>query len=151
MNELDIKPGQVWVRRDGGKVRIYATDGAGPYPIHGAFETKSGWRIAFWSLHGGYLHSSLERSFDLIRLYNWREELAPIWAALHPRFKCFAMDDDGEWFLYEHKPTRERKRYALSTGECWLINHLFNMPTPDCPWYETLTMRPEASNGHQDD
>lgn len=144
MDKLDIKPGQTWIRRDGGKARIYATDGAGDFQIHGACEIEGGWEVNSWRLDGAYFKKGVENNFDLIRLYDWREELAPIWAVLDPRFSCFAMDEDRRWFLYENEPIRCDKRYMLSRGFFERIDNLFAMPTPDCPWYETLTMRPEA-------
>ena len=144
-NKLDIKPGQVWVRRDGGKARIYATDGEQHSPVHGAYETKSGWEIAFWNLNGTYLHGSLEHSFDLIRLYDWREELAPIWAVLDPVFTCIAMDKSGSWFCYESRPARGTAIHnTIGMDRCERMDNIFTMPDPDCPWSETLTMRPEA-------
>ena len=38
--------------RDGRKVRIYATDGISPSPIHGAFLTIDGWATCNWTKTG---------------------------------------------------------------------------------------------------
>jgi len=40
--------------RDGYEVRIYATDGYGPYPVHGAIKTERVWSMACWDRDGDY-------------------------------------------------------------------------------------------------
>ena len=40
--------------RDGREVRIYATDGGGPCPIHGAIRGLNFWSTANWSKNGSY-------------------------------------------------------------------------------------------------
>lgn len=40
--------------RDGREVRIYATDGGGECPIHGAVKYESGWRSSSWSINGKF-------------------------------------------------------------------------------------------------
>ena len=40
--------------RDGKEVRIYAVDGNGPYPIHGAIKTEHGLSVACWDDDGNY-------------------------------------------------------------------------------------------------
>ena len=40
--------------RDGREVRIYATDGGGPQPIHGAISGLNFWSTANWSKNGSY-------------------------------------------------------------------------------------------------
>ena len=47
---LDLtKPVQI---RDGMPVRIYATDGAGDFPIHGAFQENGHWFPEKWTVDG---------------------------------------------------------------------------------------------------
>ena len=44
--------------RDGREVRIYATDGGGYWPIHGAMQLScSGWAPASWDNHGNACNS----------------------------------------------------------------------------------------------
>ena len=38
--------------RDGREVRIYAVDGDGEMPVHGAILTKRGWKVASWTPDG---------------------------------------------------------------------------------------------------
>ena len=40
--------------RDGREVRIYATDGVGARPVHGAVKENDGWHRATWSSNGGF-------------------------------------------------------------------------------------------------
>jgi len=38
--------------RDGREVRIYATDGADKYPVHGSIKYETGWELFTWQLDG---------------------------------------------------------------------------------------------------
>ena len=140
MDKIDPKPGEIWLRRDGGKARIYALDGAGEFPIHGATEHEDGWHLDSWTSKGSFWLNE-ESDFDLIQKYDWREELKPIWAVLKPEYRWIAMDADQSWYAFMKTPVEcetewdTRGRYT-SFGE-------FTLPTPNCPWYETLTERPE--------
>ena len=40
--------------RDGAAVRIYAIDGVGIKPVHGAYKTSTGWQLCSWTLKGEY-------------------------------------------------------------------------------------------------
>jgi hypothetical protein len=53
--------------RDGREVRIYATDGAGPYPVQGAIKRSDGWNCATW-LSDGHVISSKQDPEDLIEV-----------------------------------------------------------------------------------
>ena len=55
--------------RDGREVRIYATDGGGPQPVHGAVSGLSFWSTASWSKNGSYnLAYGQEHDNDLIEV-----------------------------------------------------------------------------------
>ena len=140
--ELDIQPGQTWLCRDGvTKARIYATDGVGSQPIHGAIEDHRGWCSETWAHHGRFW-SEGEHPYDLIRRIDWREELAPIWAVLKPEYRWVAMNASGQWlaFALRNRPARAESVF-WSQGEHFPL-HALRTPTPDCPWHETLTERP---------
>ena len=51
--------------RDGAGVRIYAADGIGPYPVHGARATPCGWLAEKWTANGSYAEGTAS-AFDLI-------------------------------------------------------------------------------------
>lgn len=56
--------------RDGREVRIYATDGAGVFPVHGAIKHGEGWSSFTWASNGSSINSttSKEKPDDLIEL-----------------------------------------------------------------------------------
>jgi len=141
MDKIDPKPGEIWTCRDGGKARVYAVDGGHDSPIHGAVRTDCGWDPLTW-LKNGWVFEYGPNGFDLISKYDWREELKPIWAVLKPEYRWVAMDDDGEWFTFRNLPRQEKYGWGDATGTAGCIRPI-NIPTPDCPWYETLTERPE--------
>jgi hypothetical protein len=51
--------------RDGREVRIYATDGGGSWPVHGAILEQRGWVYAIWSEDGVCQY---DRRCDLIEV-----------------------------------------------------------------------------------
>lgn len=64
---IDIN--KTYKTRDGKEVRIYATDGGGRYPVHGAllFENETGWSITVWTSKGRWSGGS-EHPHDLIEV-----------------------------------------------------------------------------------
>ena len=40
--------------RDGREVRIYAVDGGGPFPVHGAYKVGGDWYSEQWPKNGSY-------------------------------------------------------------------------------------------------
>jgi hypothetical protein len=50
-----IDPNKKYRTRDGREVRIYAVDGGGRFPVHGATKQNDGtWRQEEWTLTGSY-------------------------------------------------------------------------------------------------
>ena len=47
-----IEMGKQYRTRDGKEVRIYAVDGVGAYPVHGAIRHEYGWSFAGWTNDG---------------------------------------------------------------------------------------------------
>ena len=87
-----IDPKKQYRTRDGREVRIYAVDGADPYPVHGAIKMDGKWGNSAWRADGGYLtHFNLVDPSDLI-------EVKPrikreVWANVYPEghFNCGAV------------------------------------------------------------
>ena len=52
---------------DGREVRIYATDGGGIRPVHGAVKENDGWHSASWCSNGGF-GGNMQFSDDLIEV-----------------------------------------------------------------------------------
>ena len=152
-NKLNIKPGDVWVTYDGRIARVYATDAGSHFPIHGAvkWESDDVWSAETWTEAG---FRTIKRGpiacGDLHHKYDWRQELAPIWAALKPEWTWLAMDVAGEWFAYHRRPHINIHEEVLcgedGSGEERITSRAFALPTPDCPWYETATERPEVKD-----
>jgi len=47
-----ISKDKTYRTRDGREVRIYATDGGGDYPVHGAMLGHDGWQHFMWRVNG---------------------------------------------------------------------------------------------------
>ena len=62
-----IDPKKTYRTRDGREVRIYAVDGAGADPIHGAIFTPEGWEGCSWMQNGRWMRAK-ECSKDLIEV-----------------------------------------------------------------------------------
>ena len=60
---IDIK--RVKRTRGGHEVRIYATDGGGSYPIHGACFCEEGWRHRTWAEDGKFVKFETSE-YDLV-------------------------------------------------------------------------------------
>jgi hypothetical protein len=140
---LQINPGEVWLTRNGEKARIYAIDGRGKRPIHGALLDREDDAVIAWTAAGQYwLKPGTESDHDLIKKCDWRKELKPIWAVLKPEYQWIAMDEEGFWYVYIDKPRLELdKGYWKAASEFEGLDEI-SMPTPACRWYETLTGRP---------
>ena len=142
MNDIGIKAGEIWLVRRGYKAGIDGTDGAGNYPVRGWVEYPDGKHAWQWARNGRCV--SKHALNDLVRRYDWRAELAPIWAVLDPKYRWLAQDDDRRWWwwCYVNKPIKSGSRWKCDEGALTPLDHLV-FPVPPCPWYETLAERPD--------
>jgi hypothetical protein len=79
-----IEMGKQYKTRDGRDVRIYATDGGGDEPIHGAYrDSEDGdvWILAAWCADGAF-YESVESPRDLIEVKPEREGWINVYAKL---------------------------------------------------------------------
>jgi len=76
---MKIEVGKLYKTRCGDKVRIYATDGAGSWPIHGAALESEGWCDESWSSLGS---SSFKHSFNHKKM---GREIVSEWEEPKPR------------------------------------------------------------------
>jgi hypothetical protein len=143
-NDIGAKPGETWVTEDGSRAYVYAIDGAGNCPILGAVITPEGKTAYQWCKNGRSSRIPTKRDpYALLRRYDWRAELAPIWAVLDPKHRWLAQDGYGRWWCYVNKPTESDSRWKYIAGSTVVrLNHLV-FPEPDCPWFDTLTERPD--------
>jgi hypothetical protein len=64
-----IEMGRVYRTRDGREVRIYAVDGDGECPIHGAVKNPTGWHPMIWYSDGRFTNTKVsEFGPDLIEV-----------------------------------------------------------------------------------
>lgn len=61
-----IDKNKTYKTKNGKEVRIYATDGEGPYPIHGAYKVGEGWVGTKWTEEGLLVIGDLNHSLDLV-------------------------------------------------------------------------------------
>lgn len=54
--------------RCGYPVRIYATDGAGSYPVHGAYCVEGAWTVCIWAMNGEFSLLIGEDCRDLVEV-----------------------------------------------------------------------------------
>ena len=87
--------------RDGREVRIYATDGIGSYPVHGATRGRQGWTPEKWTADGLFFYDGSQREGDLV-------EVKPrikreVWLNVYPEAACLyysrAMADQAAFDL----------------------------------------------------
>ena len=58
--------------RDGREVRIYATDGCGAFPVHGAIKRDDGWSAPLvWTEDGKFNLDVDEKPMDLVEVSEW--------------------------------------------------------------------------------
>lgn len=82
---MKIEAGKFYKTRNGRKARIYAVDGHGEYPFHGAYLRDSDWVLHMWKAGGRNLDDHEESIYDLVsewtepkpkpKLLAWGEDL----------------------------------------------------------------------------
>ena len=76
--------------RDGREVRIYALDGGGTSPVHGAYKDPMGWVSCSWMQEG--FKTILEGPYDLIEVKPRIKRT--VWLALYPLDDVWVVNDD---------------------------------------------------------
>ena len=63
-----ISKSELYTTRVGSPVRLYALDGGGEYPVHGAYweGVEPMWHPMSWRMDGTFVHPAHPRSIDLI-------------------------------------------------------------------------------------
>ena len=83
-----IDPKKLYRTRDGREVRIYAVDGVGAAPIHGAIFTPEGWEGCSWMQNGRWMRAK-ECSKDLIEVKPRIQR--EVWANVFPESVSWAL------------------------------------------------------------
>lgn len=140
-----IDPNKTYRTRGGRPVRIYATDGAGYKPIHGAVREAEGWRMVGWYRNGYAVAPGHESCGDLIEVTLADELTEQIpWEVLRPEIQWVAMDDTKEWWGFQSKPESTSWAWdaCVSDDDSFSLL-LVKMPDVDIDqWRETLCKRP---------
>lgn len=84
--------------RDGCEVRIYATDGEGEFPIHGAVKLDQGWAVFNWGIEGKWNRPCGECDWDLVQAPEPKKKLVG-WVNI---YKADSLDVFGSIY-----PTKE--------------------------------------------
>lgn len=105
MKTLKIEAGKYYRTRNGRKARIYATDGAGAYLIHGAICLgNEAWGIDSWTSNGHRMEKE-ESPSDIIS--EWKQTIDDIGfdkSCLPKWAKFICMNKSGCWYWFEMKP-----------------------------------------------
>lgn len=144
-----IDPSKTYRTRDGQPVRIYATDGVGTSPIHGAYYSTmfKGYIFCGWDQDGEPTTDGPPERVGLVEVTlsdELRDQIP--WETLRPEIRWVAMDDEGDWHGFtEDEPIRKSEGYWMRSG-LGTVFHLraISMPKVDPDrWDETLVERPE--------
>lgn len=65
---MTIELSKTYKTRDGREVRIYAVDGGGVHPIHGAIKMDGGWSYSLWTASGSVHLDNYVSGSDLIEV-----------------------------------------------------------------------------------
>lgn len=122
-----ISPTTTYQTRDGREVRIYAVDGAGHFPVHGATKESDGWVCRTWAANGLLSHQGEKHATDLLpipRYRAWRDgempRVFPVRQKVEPRDTGLAFKQTGYDAcvrVYPGSPVRGFKEQHLSAAE----------------------------------
>ena len=92
--------------KDGEEVRIYATDGAGSYPVHGAVKTAGGWYYVVWTNVGSLFKAGRDPA-DLVEVVMLPEYWVLFFENYPPRITTVS-PTSGNPIHITHHPTQEK-------------------------------------------
>lgn len=84
-----LEPGKCYRMRGGHKVRVYAVDGQGVLPVHGAWQdVHGGWRAGIWTRFGAW-NAGEETDRDIVGVWQDRPnndtDVEPLWRREAPQ------------------------------------------------------------------
>lgn len=141
-----IKPGDELTTKDGRKTRIYAVDGMGIYPIHGAIFFHDGWNQVSWTKEGKYfVNERTEHSHDL-DIKDWKEDIP--WDCIKDEIEWVTRDkqDFDDWWGWTYEPERDEfLSLWKSSSEDEDGRDLEGVKMPKGPenWREAIAQRPK--------
>ena len=135
-----ISPGKIYRTRDGHKVRIYATNAGGSFPVHGAILHANGkWHHCTFTARGYY--SSYTNPKDIIS--KWGPEIRVDWKVLPAWANYVSQDNNGKWYWFTDKPSFDKKIWDApgSYRGCIPPTYSVNWNPKGITWHNTLTHR----------
>lgn len=88
-----IDKNKTYKTRDGREARIYATDGAAPYFVHGAVLDDGDWIPEIWTIAGKFTDDGSGEGYDLIEVKPKRT--IEFWVNVH-KSECTTFFIDGQ-------------------------------------------------------
>ena len=126
--------------KGGHKVRIYADDAGGTYPVHGAIynpEEKIWGRFEWTS--DGYAYAGKGDSLYNLDLTDWRDEIP--WDSLIDEIEWVARDETAGWYGYKTKPEAMYSTWTANE-RCYGLGAIKVMPPGPADWREAIARRP---------
>jgi hypothetical protein len=127
--------------KGGHKVRIYADDAGGTYPVHGAIynpEEKIWGRFEWTS--DGYAYAGKGDSLYNLDLTDWRDEIP--WECIRDEVNwVYTHYDGGAWRASIEEPCEYNGFRDPANGRCFALGAI-KMPTPPADWREAIARRP---------
>ena len=133
---MKIEAGKFYRTRGGQKVRVYAVDGGGEYPVHAALLVGTVWYVKVYKSSG---HLDFPDDHDLIS--EWVDKPVVDWSKLAAWHRWVAMDPCGRWYSYELEPMLLETKWRNGNGEIGRIPPQYS-PTFPGDWKDSLVERP---------
>ena len=129
-----ITPGD-YRTRDGRKATVAAIDTQAAI-YHNAIGWLEG-GVESWSTDGRYLSATEDNAYDLVE--PWLDPVPWDWSSTCPWFNYLAMDESGEWFLYNNEPSLDTRVYIVTGYHCKIPEDHYPKWSGD--WTKSLTKR----------
>ena len=71
--------------------------------------------------------------------FTWKNDIP--WDKIPDEYDYVAMNENGEWWAYESKPSEDPYQWIFMSGDIYDLG-FFDMPTPP-HWTESLVRRPQ--------
>ena len=130
--------------KDGAPIRIYPTDGGGPYPVRGAiWKGLKGWVLwvlSVWAKNGSASSDPLLGSSKDLDLTDWRDHIP--WHCLRDEIGWVARDMDGSWFGYNQRPETWYSAWEINGMGYWELYGVKMPYGPSC-WQDAIAQRPK--------
>lgn len=142
---MKIEAGKFYRTRDGRKARVYAVDGGGEFPIHGAVlwpDDKTKWDWCQWKEAGDANLYGCTKPYDLIS--EWVDRPVVDWSKMAAWHRWVAMDSDKRWYAYPEEPALGSISWNSGLSNVQNLIHPNYSPTFSGNWRDSLVERPTA-------